>query len=436
MEDREREKKKNQLRRRMVVTHTEDRDGGMNEEYEDGPDRAAGEDSAPEEDRYESRLIRHRVKKVLAVLIPVLIIAGAVFVIYRQYSGKQYAEYEVRWEKDLAENSSSSYVLFGSGALKYSQDGASYIDGSGNTVWSEAYEMRSPIVAARGSCAAIAESEGRRIYIFDETGCQGRVETTLSITAVTVAETGMTAVLLEDGDVSYINFFDKTGGKLDIEKKMWMGGEGYPVSMQLSPSGAQMILSCIYMDAGSMQNYIAFLNFSETGEDLTDRTAGIFELGSTVCPQAVFLKDTRACTFLDNGVAFYSMEELFANNPLLPEQGAVHTFEEEIHSVFYSEEYVGVVTVSPDPNGLYVLHVFTADGEEKVQIPIGYEYISAAFIGPGVCFYDQTECHLYTMSGQLKYEGELDGSIHMLVGKSASRLLRIGDQKVTEVAFK
>lgn len=436
MEDREREKKKNQLRRRMVINNTEARDGKSEDEYVNAADQEAADNDSWEEDRYESRLMKHRIRKTLMILIPILILAGAGFLVYRQYNAKQYSEYEVKWEKDLAENASSFYIKFADGALKYSQDGASYIDSSGNTVWSEAYEMRSPIVAARGSCAAVAESEGRRIYIFDESGCQGKVETTLSITAVTIAETGMTAVLLEDGDVSYIDFFDKTGARLDIEKKMWMGGEGYPVSMQLSPSGTQMILSCIYMDAGSMQNYIAFLNFSETGENLTDRTSGIYELGSTVCPQAVFLKDTAACAFLDNGITFYSMEEMSPKNLLPPEQGVSYTFEEEIHSVFYSEDYVGIVTNSADPNGLYVLRVFTANGEEKAQIPIHYEYVSAQFTGSGICLYDQTECHLYTVSGQLKYEGDLGGSIHMLIGKSGSRLLRIGDQKVTEVALK
>lgn len=437
MEEREREKKKNQLRRRMVVTNTETKDSQPEDGYEAGIDGKNGEEPAwTEEDHYESRLLKHRIKKVLLVLIPVLILAGAAFAVYRQYNGKQYSGYEVKWEKDLAENPFSSYVAYGSNVLKYSQDGASYIDSSGNVVWSEAYEMRSPIVAVRGSYAALAESEGRRIYIFDETGCQGKIETTLPVTSLTIAETGMTAVLLEDGDVSYIDFFDKTGARLDIEKKMWMGGEGYPISMQLSPSGTQMILSCVYMDAGTMQNYIAFLNFSEAGENLTDRTSGVYELGSTVCPQVVFLQDTKACAFLDNGITFYSMEELSTKNPLSPEQGASHTFAEEIRSVFYSDEYVGVITNSGESNVLYELHVFTADGEIKAQIPINYEYISAQFSVAGICLYDQMACHLYTVEGQLKYEGELGGSIHMLTGKGRNRLLRIGDQKVTEVALK
>lgn len=437
MEDREREKKKNQLRRRMVVTNTETKDDSPDESYETAAGQEPGEEGArAEDDQYEARLIRHRIRKLLLILIPVLILAGAAVVIYRQYKGKQYSDYEIKWEKDLAENSASSYVPFGSNVLKYSQDGASYIDSTGNVVWSEAYEMRSPIVAARGSYAAIAESEGRRIYIFDETGCQGKVETTLSITAVTIAETGMAAVLLEDGDVSYIDFFDKTGARLDIEKKMWMGGEGYPISMQLSPAGTQLILSCIYMDAGSMQNYIAFLNFSEAGENLTDRTSGMFELGSTVCPQVVFLQNTKACAFLDNGIIFYSMEEMSVNNPLLPEQGATYAFEEEIRSVFYSEDYVGVITESAESGGLYQLYVFTAAGELQAKISIDYEYISAQFTAAGICLYDQAECHLYTESGQLKYEGELGGTIHVLTGKSRSRLLRIGDQKIAEVALK
>lgn len=423
-QDREREKKKNRLRRRMMVTESE-------ETYE--PEEAQ---EPEDDDRYESRLFWHRMIKFLTVAVPLILLAVGIYALYHNYQNKEYMGYEIKWEKDSAENSFSAYVAYGSNVLKYSRDGASYLNSAGDTVWSEAYEMRSPVAAVRGNYAAIADREGRRIYIFDQNGCQGKVETTLPVTAVAVAGQGMVAVLLEEDDVCYINFFDKTGARLDIEKKMWMGGEGYPLSFALSPGGTQLMLSGVYVDAGSMQNKIAFFNFSEVGELLNEKPAGAFELKDTVAPQVAFLSDTRACAFLDNGVSFYSMKELSPKEPLLPELGQTHTFEEEIRSVFYDSRHVGVITEGRDQTAPYQLYVYDLSGQPVLDMAFAFDYVKAQLSEYGVLLYDQSECRLISFSGQLKYAGSLGGSISMLTPLSQSRLLRIGDQKITEVTLK
>ncbi len=48
------------------------------------------------------------------------------------------------------------YKSFGNNVLKYTRDGASYIDNRGENVWTESYEMKTPVVAVNGDYAAIA----------------------------------------------------------------------------------------------------------------------------------------------------------------------------------------------------------------------------------------------------------------------------------------
>lgn len=421
-QEREREKKKSRLRSRMLVTGQDD--------METGPLQAEDEDG------YRGRLIRHRIKKILLIAVPLILIAGCVLYLYYSSQNKVYTEYEVAWTKDLPENEFSTYLEYASGVLKFGRDGASYVNASGDTVWTQAYEMRSPIAAVNGSYAVVADQEGNSIYIFDETGCQGSVNTTLTVTSVTIAGQGMVAAVLEEGDVSYINFFDRTGARLDIEIRLWMGGQGYPVSLALSPSGTQLMMSCIYADAGSMQNNIAFYNFSEVGELLDQRLAGAFPIGSTVCPQVAFLSDNRACAFLDNGVAFYTMEELSASEPLLPEQGPSYTFEEEIRSVFYNDSYVGLITEGSGQESPYTLHVYNASGEVVQEFGFDFDYSQAQFSDYGICFYNQTELCMYGYNGVLRYRGDLGGTLGIVVHLSQSRLLRVGDQTVSEVTLR
>ena len=423
--ERERELRKRRMRNRMVMGAQEDA-----REYEESAEQPE------EDDGYESRLFFHRVKKVLLVVIPLAIVIGGAWILYRNYQQKQYIEYEVVWEQPLAEGSFASYVRYGTNVIKYSRDGASYINAQGEAVWSEAYEMRDPLAVVNGDYAAIADREGRSIYIFDLKGCQGKVQTILPVTNVTVASQGVVAVLLEEAEVCYINFFDKTGAKLDIEKKMWMGGEGYPIAMALSPAGNQLMLSSIYVDAGSMQNKIAFLNFSELGEMLEEKLAGAFELKDTICPQVAFFSDNRACAFLDNGITFYFMKELSPKDPLLPEQGQTYTYDEDIRSVFYDKNYVGIITDGKDQTTPYQLYIYDTAGAVVLQMGLDFDYVQAQVSEYGVFLYSQSECRFYNFDGQIKYDGHLDGSISMLVPLSQTRLIRIGDQKISEVVLK
>uniref|UniRef100_UPI0026227D86 DUF5711 family protein n=1 Tax=Helicobacter sp. UBA3407 TaxID=1946588 RepID=UPI0026227D86 len=81
----------------------------------------------------------------------------------------------------------TAYETFGTNLLRYSKDGASYIDAAGKDVWVQSYEMRSPIVAVNGDYAAIADQQGNNIYICDLNGCQGVATTVLPIIKVTLS---------------------------------------------------------------------------------------------------------------------------------------------------------------------------------------------------------------------------------------------------------
>ncbi|MCI8566482.1 MAG: hypothetical protein HFI39_09245 [Lachnospiraceae bacterium] len=426
MTEQEREQKKNRLRSRMLVTGTEENDDYELEQLEE----------PEEDDRYEHRLFWHRTRKMIFTLLPAALIVGVLVYFYIDNQNKQYTLYEAQWSKEIEGNSYATYTPYATNVLKCSQDGASYINSLGETVWTQAYEMRSPLVATNGSYAAIADQEGRSIYICDETGCQGMVNTTLPVLGITIAGQGMVAALLDDGDVSYINFFDKAGARLDIELKFWMGGEGFPMSMSLSPSGTQLMLSCVYAEAGTMQNKIAFYNFSEMGELVEEKMVGAFPIGNTICLQVAFLSDSRACAFLDNGVKFFSMENLSPKSPLLPEEGETHLYEQEIRSVFYGSGHVGVITDSAEQMAPYHLYVYDALGRLVFEKGIGFAYTAASFSPYGTCLYNQSECVLYNYNGQLRYAGALGGNIDMLTSQSQSSVIRIGDQRATQLVLK
>ena len=136
-----RESKKQQLRRQMITP-----------EKDYPPNRRKQE----EEEMHASRQKKHRRHMVLAILALALVFAGAGCWFYYQQIFR-YTSYETVRQVSLNQGSLVGYETFGSNVLKYTRDGASYIDDRGNNVWTESYEMKMPIVAVNGNFAVIAD---------------------------------------------------------------------------------------------------------------------------------------------------------------------------------------------------------------------------------------------------------------------------------------
>ena len=161
-----RESKKDKLRRQIVSPQQP----AWNAEPE--------EDSEAVVRRAHNRVLRHRWILVLLVLLLIAAGAAAWFFYQRNY---RYSGYETAWQVDLNEGSLVGYESFGTNVLKYTKDGASYLDNRGRTVWTESYEMKSPIISVKGDYAAIADMQGNSIYICNTDGTLGQATTVLRL---------------------------------------------------------------------------------------------------------------------------------------------------------------------------------------------------------------------------------------------------------------
>ena len=223
-----RENKKKQLKRQIVPSN--------NQYHEE-------EDSRDIVHKAHKRVVRKR----LTIFLVLVILAAVVALVLLRYDRyHQFTDYQVIWEKNLiseaqeaavqGEGSFCGYMDFGDGVLKYTKDGASYLDAQGKVVWVQSYEMKTPMVSINGEYAAIGDQQGNSIYICNKSGPVGKATTLLPILRVTVSAKGMVAALQEDSKASYIYFYKKDGSSLDINVKSLLSGDGYPVDLSLSPS--------------------------------------------------------------------------------------------------------------------------------------------------------------------------------------------------------
>lgn len=407
----ERESRKKKLRARVIDSEMALQDGQELEAYR--------------------RRKRKRQRIWLAVAVFLVVLAAAGVLGYRIYRRDyQYTEVDVLWEKELAADASSGYEAYGDNVLRYTRDGASYLNQKGEEAWSQGYEMKSPFAVVRGDYAVIGDRNGYSIYICDKNGCQGRVTTALPISKLSVSSTGITVAILEDTKSNLIAFYDKTGTKLKVEVQTTLAGNGYPIDLSVSPGGTMLMVSYVYLDEGTMQNQVVFYNFDDEGQSVKDRLVGGFkEYESSIVARVRFLDNTYACAFAQDRLCFYSLE-----HTVKPEMISQVDINGEICSIFYSQDYVGnIVSENGGPRKLFL---YKASGEEVFSREIPGDYKHVEISGSYILLYGEAECRIYNTLGKLKYEGTLSGGIDKLVSLGERRYIQIGPQAIKELELK
>lgn len=412
-----RESKKRQLRRQIVSSDTPvSRPGVRSEDSEEVVRKA------------HNKVRRRRL--VIVVVLLVLITGGISAWIYYQRN-YQYTSFETAWQIEINEGSLVGYETFGSNVLKYTKDGASYIDNRGKNIWTESYEMKSPIAAVRGDYAAIADMQGNSIYICNLEGRQGQTTTLLPISRIAVSGTGIVAVIQEDASSSYIDFYDQTGNKLDIQIKSRMGNNGYPMDISLSQDGTQLVCSYVYHQSGEVKSRVVFYDFSEVGKNIPTRVVGGFDeqFAGTMVPRLTYMGEPYSCAFSGNGLTFFSSKNLAS-----PELVVQVPIEEQIESVFYSDEYAAVIVRNTSGEFASRLEVYRKDGTHVLSKNFSYEYTDADIDGDLIILYNEDSCEIYNTAGVKKLYAAFDFSISKIrKGRFPDTLVVTGPQQMREI---
>lgn len=402
---------------------------------------------------------QRRRKKLTVFLAVALFLAATAFCFYQYRNEYEYTEYDTAWEvpmryvdtgetdtaetegtdgevseKMVGEGSFVNYIYFGDNMLKYTKDGATYIDAAGKNVWTQSYEMKTPIVNVNGDYVIIADQQGNDIYICSTEGCTGVAKTQLPITKAAVSAKGVTAAVVEDSTACYIFYFKKDGESLGINIKMLLSGDGYPVDIALSPDGKQIVMSVMYMENGTMKNKVVFYDFSEIGKNVNNRFIGAFEdeFDDKMAARVRYLNEDTVCAFSDKGLTFISVKDV------IPDTNVISVpVEEEIESICYSDKYAAVVVDNPSGNP-YRMDIYTTDGKLASSIDFDYHYTGVQIDGEKVILYNEESCRVYNMDGHKKFEGHMDFSVSCVRDskKRMNALIVAGSEVMREIKLK
>ena len=352
-------------------------------------------------DEYRKNLRKHRLK-IFARWAGVFVVLLVGILGIRYYvDHKVYTDYRVVASFDRQDGMNTKYTEFQGNVLKYGQDGISCMDAQNKLLWSQTYNMQNPVVDVSGKSAAVAEKNGKEAMIFDENGYAGSVQTTLPIREISVSSQGVLAALLDDGDITRLYLYNKSGEQL-VEAKFELQDTGYPLSMSLSTDASKLAVSFLQVQDGSVNSCLAFYNFGSVGENESDHLVASKVMKGEVVPSVHYIDSSRCYAVGTNEIVLYEGTQI-------PEEVQSIPVEQQISSVFYSDEYLGIVLEGEEK--AHRLQVYDRKGNLQFGLEFDLDYTMLKFSGENILIYNDFDCIIINHVGKIFYEGTFDESV-------------------------
>lgn len=342
----------------------------------------------------ENRRRRYRKNRAIIFigLLIIIVVIGAIYLI--RLFNRNYQDYEVLGRTTNTEENLGGYLGYNGAVVRYSKDGAVAIDSKGNLLWNGSYQMADPIADTCEDYVVIADRGGKNLQIYDRKGLAGSITTNHPIIKAEVAYQGVVAVLMIEGDLSYIELYDEDG-KLLGEKITNMVADGYPMDISISNNGEKVAATYLCISKGEIINNILFLNYGEVGKNFTDRTAGahIHELG--IVPKITFLDNDTVAAYKEDGLMIFAMEEI-------ADIAKEVTIEGTIESVVHNEKYVGMV-IREEESINPILLLYDLKGKLILELQLESDYESIYLSGDEIILIKDTSCLVYKANGKVKF---------------------------------
>lgn len=378
---------------------------------------------------YRTKIREHRMKYFLAVLSVILIAVAAGVIFYIQMKNRVYTDYEVKSSISREMINGTTVLNLDGAILTYSKDGVNCADTKGNVLWNQTFEMQNPLVTSQGKTAAIADYNGRNIYVMNKESFLGQISTNLPIRNIAVSENGVVAAVLDDSAVTWIYLYDSQGNELGYFKTR-MKNSGYPVSVSLSGNGQLVLVSFLYVDSGEIKSKVAFYNFGQVGKNESDNFVSGYDYADSVVPFTGFMNSSTAFAVADNRIMFYSGSQI-------PTSAAEQLFDEEVQGVYYNSNYVGLVYLNTDGEDQYRMDVYNAGGSRVLSKEFNIDYTDILFCEDYFVVYNELECMVCNMKGVEKYNGNFKNTVYTVIpGKSSAHYVLVTQNSLEAIELK
>ncbi len=378
---------------------------------------------------YLEKIKSHKFMIFYRSILVFALVTAAVAVMLIQWKNKIYTQSVTVSSITTNKPQNGNLVAFSEYILTYSKDGASCMDGKGNAVWNETFEMQNPMVDICRDVVAIGDYNGRNIYIMNTGGAIGEITTNRPIRNFCVAANGVVAVILDESGLTYVYLYDKNGKEL-VRIRTTMKDSGYPFSVSLSPNGKLLCISYLFVDSGELKSSVAFYNFGEVGQNKTDNYVSGYDYLDVIVGYTRFLDERTLFAVSDDRIMFFEGEQK-------PVSIAECLLNEDVQKIYYGKENVGLVFNSLDGNSRYRLDIYNKTGQLVRSIGFDMEFTDIVFAEDQIIIYNESECQVYNMNGVEKYAGYFEKAVYTLIPtSSAYRYILVTTDSIDTIELK
>ncbi len=355
--------------------------------------------------------------RCLAVALAVLALPLLVAVLIRGWTYKTYTILTTKTQEDTL---SFLYGRVGNYILKYGVDSATLMDRNGDPLWTVTYRMASPALDVQGNTLAIYDKNGTDICLCDERGQIGSLSADRPIRKARVCSQGYVAALMEEGDKTWIQYYDQTGS-LIATLKATMDSLGYPLDLALSGDGLVMGVSYLYYEEGLPKDRIAFYHFGSAGKSQTDNLVSSYDYSNILIPQLTYLEDGCWAALREDGITFFQGSQI-------PEKTKEVTLEADIVSSFADSSHVGLAVEEDGEESSCLLLVYNKKGREILRKSTDFSYQSIEMEGSRILLHNRSSLCVYSLAGIEKYQGDLTSPISQLFLLGKNRYVLINEE--------
>lgn len=359
-------------------------------------------------EEYEQKLRAHRISVVKRTVLVLFIVIAVITGLTVYMALRHYDNYDVLQDTSRADTEATHFADFKGNILKYSNDGAFYIDTANELIWNQTYEMTNPQMDLCGDYLTLYDKKGSMIYILNAGGLLGSVETTMPIEQVRIAAQGTIAVLMSDNGAGYVALYDKTGENL-VQGAIHGEKKGYPIAIALSEDAIKLAVSMLDINDGTVKSTVAFYNFGSVGQNEIDHVVGAASFEDTVIPELEFVSNDRLVAFSDTGLLYFEGAQK-------PQQTGELAFEKDVKSIFYNQDYVGIVTSNDDEAVTNHVAIYDMSGKRVLEKDISMEYTDIEFLSNNeICIRNEDTCDIYTIHGIYKFHHEFEQKLYRII---------------------
>ena len=358
-----------------------------------------------------------------------ILIAIGIFVLgVNLFLNKKYNSYEVLESTSVTTSGNVKYEAYQNKMIKYSRDGISALDSSGNIIWNGSYDMIEPAVDISGKYVVVADIGGKTVSIYNGEDTGKEISTDYPIVQACVSSQGIVAVALEQESSNVINIYNP----YDISDKLLVEiptnvDEGYLVCMDLSADGMNLAATYVCITGGQVQSRVAFYNFSDVGKN-TNCLVGAKNYDDKIVSDIRYLGENNICIFADDGFQIWGEMKK-------PEEVYHKNFKETIKSAFCNSEYTGVILATGSTSKPYRMNVFDMKGKMVLDMEFSDEYTEVKLYDTNEIILNSVSgCTIFRLNGVKKFSTDIDGKVlKVFPSEKRNRYYLVTDSKIQKI---